>query len=168
MTNAEFELPPEDSYAPGTLFFGRVLAATPDLHLIAEAPQCYPTSVIVRITARFRSLPGLAAQRAVGDDVNAFRVSDDHMGPRLLVGRPGQPPLEARPWGSGGSGRLWRLTFWAPFDSGAVQPLELTFSWVNRDVAPTPWSVEAQTLQAVVTSGMAIWPPTNAAYRSVV
>jgi hypothetical protein len=132
-------LPPEESWLPGHLLGPVVLHESESLHVLVEDAEVYPVGILVRVTARFRSLPTLQAQRDVGEQVSAFHYdAAGHHGPHLRYHRrdeqhraqPLDPELaDAFPWAHRGGGRLWRLGFWIPIEVANAAPLDYELDW---------------------------------------
>jgi hypothetical protein len=144
--NPLISLPPE-TWLPGHLLDRVVLHESESLHVLVEDVEVYPVGILVRITARFRSLPTLQAQREVGDQVGAFHYDAvGHRGPHLRYRRrdaehPTQPPEpelgDAFPWTHHGGGRIWRLGFWIACEAASAAPLDYELDWAAQQLRGT-------------------------------
>jgi hypothetical protein len=134
-------LPPEESWLPGRLL-GPVVYDSDLLHVLVEDAHVYPVGILMHLTARFRDLPTLDAQREVGRQVSAFHHAPaDHDGPHLRyhpldaqgqkqAPQPDGTVLEdALPWAHRGGGRIWRLGFWIACDVASAAPLQYVLDW---------------------------------------
>jgi hypothetical protein len=140
-------LPPDETWLPGHLLGPVVLHESESLHVLVEDAEVYPVGILVRITARFRSLPTLQAQREVGGQVSAFHYDPaGHHGPHLRYHRrdeehraqPLDPELaDAFPWAHRGGGRLWRLGFWIACAVPNAAPLDYELDWPAQQLRST-------------------------------
>jgi hypothetical protein len=144
--NQLISLPPE-TWLPGHLLGPVVLHESEFLHVLVDDAEIYPVGILVHVTARFRSLPTLQAQREVGGQVSAFHYDAvGHRGPHLRYHHrdeqhPTQPPAaelgDAFPWAHRGGGRIWRLGFWIVCEAASAAPLDYELDWPAQQLRST-------------------------------
>ncbi len=147
----------------------QVILAREDLHLVVETIEVYPKVIIVRIVARFRSLPTREAQRAVAEQVTEYlRAPNDHDGPRVAVSRATSATMGTYPWGQAGGGGLWRLSFIAAVDVHDDQFADLTFSWPAQRVDTVFVRVPGNALAQAAARITELWEEGHSDYIAVV
>jgi hypothetical protein len=140
-------LPPEESWLPGRLLGPVVLHDSDVLHVVFADGDVYPVGILMHLTARFRDVRTLEAQREVGRQVSAFHHAPaDHDGPHLRyhpldaqgqkrAPQPDGTVLEdAFPWAHRGGRGIWRLGFWIACDVTSAAPLEYVLDWPAQAV----------------------------------
>jgi hypothetical protein len=139
--------PPEESWLPGRLLGPVVLHDSDLLHVLVKDADVYPVGILMHLTARFRDLPTLDAQREVGRQVSAFHYDTaGHDGPHLRYrrrdvqgqGQAAQPDDtvlgDAFPWAHRGGRRIWRLGYWIACDVASAAPLHYVLDWPAQAV----------------------------------
>jgi len=160
-------LPPEESWLPGHLHGPVVLHESESLHVLVEDAEVYPVGILVHVTARFRSLPTLQAQREVRDQVSAFHYDPaGHRGPHLRYHardeqhrtQPPDPELaDAFPWAHRSGGRLCRLGFWIPCEVTNAAPLDYELDWPAQQLR-SPFHVSQDQIDQARRAARQLWP----------
>jgi hypothetical protein len=163
-------LPPEESWLPGRLLGPVVLHASDSLHVVFTDADVYPVGILLHLTARYRDLPTLDAQREIGRQVMAFHHAPaDHDGPHLRYHpldaqgqkQPPQPDgtvlEDALPSAHRGGGRIWYLGYWIACDVPVAAPLEYVLDWPAQAVRSTFGFAQEQVDQAR-SAARQLWP----------
>jgi len=156
---ADVSLPPEESWLPDRIFGPVVLHSSDRLHVSFADADVYPAGILLHITARFRDLPTLDAQREVSRQVSAFHHAPaDHDGPHLRYrprGTQEHAGLEDTfPWAHRGAQRLWRLGYWIACD---IAPLEYVLDWPAQAVH-SEFSFTQEQVDEALGVARQLWP----------
>lgn len=138
-------LPPEAAWIPGRLLESVVLHDSSTLHVRLDDGDVYPVGVLLRLSARFRSVRTLWEQREVLRQMGAFHQDPaGHDGPHLryALHSEGGPPLaagatsrDAHPWAHRGAQGFLRLNFWLDFDTGSKSRLQCILDWSAQGIS---------------------------------
>jgi hypothetical protein len=161
-------LPPEESWLPGRLLGPVGLHDSDSLHVVFADADVYPVGILLHLTARFRDLPTLEAQREVSQQVNAFHHAPaDHDGPHLRYcrrdgqGHAAQPDdthlEDAFPWAHRGGRRIWRVGFWIACDVPVAAPLEYVFDWPAQSVHSV-FGFTREQIDEALRAARQLWP----------
>lgn len=153
MTAQETALPPEEDWLPGRLLGRVVLQESDQLCVAFEDADLYPMGILLRLSARFRELPTLEAQREAAGQVMAFHRGADHDGPHLRYMSDGRT-ADALPWAHGGAQRLWRMGFWIACDEA---PLDYELDWPSQSIR-TAFSLIREQLIEAQSEARQLWP----------
>jgi hypothetical protein len=153
MTTSQLTLPPEEDWLPGRLLGSVVLHDSSRLNVVFDHADVYSVGILLHLTARFRDLRTLEAQREVGEQVMAFHHAADHDGPHLRYEVDGQL-ADALPWAHGGAQRLWRIGFWIARDA---IPLEYELDWPAKAVR-SAFSFTQEQIDEALSAARQLWP----------
>jgi hypothetical protein len=180
--SAEFDddLPPEESWLPGRLLGGVVLHDDGTVHVVFDDADVYPSGLVIRLVARFRTSPPVEAMygaRSEGEwllarqasrsdraeQLGAFRQGPDHTGPHLRfaseqTSEPSTETAEGLPWAFRGDDWLWRLPYWIPVDLTSPPDLALRLDWPAQAI-DARFHLSHDQLQRASSAARQLWPP---------